>query len=275
MNDRARYRPFTGDTERKLKLTNSPLVMVLCQFRWPELFPLMQPGRLEAAINNLGDVLDSYPIFRQTREVSFNITAEGLQQTEGGPVFLWNSVDREWNVSISRRFISFSCTGKYSSFEEFSARMSPIAEACFASLQIPSLDRVGVRYVNRLTGEDVLGSLPSMLNKHCVGYRGLEINRPGIVLQRATEQALYSVDENFLNVRSGDVAPGETVDPSVLPINSRSWVLDLDAYREGDLVADRDAVMETAGRLADTAYDYFKFVVSEEFVESCGGLKHG
>ena len=37
MEDRENYRPFTGDSDTHLRLSEPSLVMVLCQIRWPQL----------------------------------------------------------------------------------------------------------------------------------------------------------------------------------------------------------------------------------------------
>jgi uncharacterized protein (TIGR04255 family) len=50
-----------------------------------------------------------------------------------------------------------------------------------------------------------------------------------------------------------------------------SWVLDLDSFKDSRTEVDLDEIEHLVLRLADQAYRYFLWVVSEDFLKTFGG----
>lgn len=215
MSDRPKYRPFTGDSSGSVRLEQAPLELVLCQIRWPELMHLQ--GDLKPIALKFGSTISDYPLFSQVQEMGFNVTPEGVQQQVVGTIFQWSSIDGEWHVSFSRRFASFYCTS-YESFTEFSDRLASVLEAV-GSVDIGILERIGVRYVNRISDRATIDDLSRLVRPEVLGYQALGPIASGVSLRNSVNQAVYAVDDAVLQVRSGMVPPGESVDPSVKPLN--------------------------------------------------------
>src|SRR6478735_6836140 len=108
MADRERFRPFTGDTERKIRLKDAPLALVLCQLRWPDFNHLQ--GDLTEIAHAFGSALEGYPVISSVHELGYTISPEGVTATPGDKIFQWRSIEGVWNVSLSKRFASFYCT---------------------------------------------------------------------------------------------------------------------------------------------------------------------
>lgn len=268
MSERERFRPFTGDTSKRILLKEAPLSLVLCQIRWPELNHLqldMKPRALE-----FGSRLRDYPIFQESQEISYTITPEGVQQGGGGTVFQWRSIDGSWNVSLGRRFLSLYCTD-YPGFSAFNERLTAILEHLENSISVPLVERVGVRYVNQLIDPRLIDNLEGYVRPDVLGYASLAPASPGVRLVSNTNQALYSVDEVMLQVRSGIIPAGQSVDAAVPAATTESWVLDLDAFNGNIFPFNVSDVLDAAGKLSDTAYDFFKLVVTDGFVREFGG----
>lgn len=270
MTDRERFRPFTGDTEQKIRLTDAPLALVLCQLRWPDFSHLQ--GDLTEAARAFGSAIDGYPVMSNLHEVAYTITPEGVTQAPGEKIFQWHSVNGVWHVSLSRRFVSLYCI-KYTSFPDFLNRLEPVFAALETQVKIPLIDRVGVRYVNRITDARVVENLAEYMRPEVLGYSGLTAKSEDIRLGSSANQARYLVEDAALQVRSGLVPAGETVDPAVPPVQEPSWVLDLDASSEKIVPFDMSAVLAAAGRLSDFAYDFFKHVSTEGFLKEFGDAK--
>lgn len=269
MLDRERYRPFTGDTSRRIRLKSAPLELVLCQVRWPELAHLQ--GDLKPIALKFGQSMTDYPVYDEVQEVSYTITPEGVQQSAGGTIYQWRSLEADWHVSLSRRFLSLYCT-RYEDFGVFSERLRPVVEAAGTVVGIPLVERVGVRYVNRLTEQQLIANLREYVRPEILGYAALPSPASGAVaLVSNANQARYTLGDMSLQVRSGIVPPGETVDPAIQPTTVDSWVLDLDAFSESVRPFGVSPVMEVAGRLSDTAYDFFKLVTTDGFLREFGG----
>ncbi|WNY35392.1 TIGR04255 family protein [Curtobacterium flaccumfaciens] len=138
-------------------------------------------------------------------------------------------------------------------------------------VDIPVVERVGVRYLNRIVDQDVMVRLDELVKPEVLGYQALvPADATEVGLVQAINQVEYNVGGGTLQVRSGVLAPGQTVDPSVAPVSGPSWILDLDASAQVDSRFDIDDALERAGRLSDTAYDLFKFVIKNGFVEHFG-----
>lgn len=267
MADRERYRPFTGDTDKKIRLKDAPLALVLCQVRWPDFTHLQ--GDLTETARALGDVLDDYPIMSTLHEVAYTITPEGVTQSPGEKIHQWRSIDDVWHVSLSRRFASLYCTS-YTSFPDFRTRLERVLDAIESQVKIPLIERLGVRYVNRITDARLVDNLADYVRPEVLGYAGLTGESGEAQLQSSANQARYVAENIALQVRSGRVPPGETVDPAVPPVQESSWVLDLDSSSERMVPFDVPAALTEAGRLSDFAYDFFKYISTEGFLKEFG-----
>lgn len=268
MSDRERFRPFTGDASKHILLKEAPLPLVLCQIRWPELNHLQLEMRPLALA--FGAQLEDYPIFQESQEVSYTITPEGVQQVGGGAVFEWRSLDGAWTVSLGKRFMSFYCT-KYTNYAVFEERLADVLGKLVEHIRVPVIERVGVRYVNQISNPDLVDDLGEYVSPDVLGYSSLKPVSSGVRLVSNANQALYSVEDVMLQVRSGVVPAGETVDPAVAAIGSESWVLDLDAFTARIVPFDVASALTMAGKLSDAAYDFFKLVVTDGFIREFGG----
>jgi len=268
MSQRVRYRPFTGDETVRLRLDAAPLELVLCQVRWPE-FGYLQ-GDIGPVAAALGKLLTDYPRYTSTAELAFTITPEGVQQSEAGTVYQWESIDRAWHVALGRRFVTFYCT-RYMTYEEFDRRLRDVVLHTQTAVGVPVIERVAVRYVNRISDDAVISRLPDLVRSEVLGYQALAVQGDGVVLQQGINQVLFSVDDSMLQVRSGVVPPGESVDAAVPQLQTASWVLDLDSFHDGEEQFDAGAIVARASRLSDAAYDFFKWIITQGFIEQFGG----
>lgn len=267
MTDREKYRPFTGGDSRSFRLNPSPLAMVVCQLRWPELSRFREESAMRAVVAQLDEALKPYPIIEEGREAVLQMSAAGVNQVDGGSVFQWRTPDRAWTVTLTKRALTLTCTGGYQEFSELLSKLQPLVEAVLPTMGVPVLERVGVRYVNRISKPEVLDSLHQMLARH----NGLPQKVGHAQLRQQVEQALYAVDDIALQVRAGNLDPNAVLDPAVEPIGVRAWILDLDAFREGNTSAEPAAVLSLCGKLSDACYDYFKHVASDKLIAAYGG----
>lgn len=267
MTDRERFRPFTGEEEKKIRLTNAPLALVLCQVRWPDFSHLQ--GDLTEVARAFGSALDGYPVVLSIHEVAYTITPEGVTQAPGERIHQWRSIDDAWHISLSRRFVALYCTS-YTSFPDFLARLEPVLGAIASQLRIPLIERLGVRYVNRVSDSRLLENLTAYVRPEVLGYASLSGETDEALLVSNANQARYLVGDDTLQVRSGLVPAGETVDPAVPPLQHSSWVLDLDSSSERIVPFDVPTVLVEAGRLSDIAYDFFKYISTEGFLKEFG-----
>lgn len=259
MEERVRFRPFTGDMDRKIAMTNAPLSLVLVQIRWPEHARFLRDFRSLAL--DFGEQLRDFPLYQEVNEAGIQITPEGVQSVRGETAYQWQTIDGVWTVHLSARFVSLYCLGHTGyRFSELMVRLEHITELLRDVLQVRSTERVGVRYVNRVSEPRALEALNQIFDASALGYANLARN-DNVELLNAMTQAMYRAEEVTLHVRSGYLNPGDTVDAAVPALDRKSWVLDLDASDEGRREFDPAAASAEAGRLADAIYDFFKLVL--------------
>jgi uncharacterized protein (TIGR04255 family) len=258
MTDRVKYRPFTDDGDLSVRLTETPLALVLCQVRWPQFASLQTDDQLRELAPIISQSMPDYPLVSESRTINYLITPEGMTHTEAGSVCQWVSLDEAWHISLSRQFLSLYTT-QYNTYGDMDLRLRATLKTLRETVGVRLINRVGVRYVNRLSSEEDMTNLKSILKPELLGYSALELP----YLQSSTNQATYHVDDAVLQVRSGFLQPNQTVDPAIESLPNQSWVLDLDASQEVRQVLDVDAVAQLASRMSDLAYDYFKAVAAE------------
>lgn len=268
MTDRERYRPFTNDSDLRVRLDAAPLEFVLCQIRWPSLASLQ--GDISPVSKRFGSSLTGFPLYSETPEISIEVTPNGVKQSPTGTVYQWSSADRSSGVSLTRDFVAFT-SRKYAGYESFNAQLSDILTALSEAADIPLIERIGVRYLNRITDENHVANIDQLVQPGLLGHQALKPASPEVRLVQALTQSLFQVGNGHLQARSGVLPPGETLDPTVEPLNAPSWVLDIDSFRQHELVFSVESVLAEAGRLSGAAYDFFKLVIRQGFIEAFDG----
>lgn len=262
MSDRDRFRPFTGDSVRRVEMQNPPLALVLVQIRWPEHGRFLRDFRSLAL--DLGEQLTDFPLFNEVSEGGVQITPEGVTQIPGETAYQWRSVDDVWGVHLTKRFVSLFCTRHPDyRFDELQNHLEVVAGLLGDVLQVRTIDRIGLRYVNRITDAGLITKLGEVFDPAVLGYVLLNASAGGGQLRSSFNQASYSAEEVTLNVRSGLLAPGEAPDPVIPAVPAPTWVLDLDASVEQRVPYEAVIARATVGRLADVTYDFFKLALRD------------
>lgn len=267
--------PFTKGNVDSFQLNNEALALVLCQLRWPSLANLQNDSQLEALLPALNDrmVSDGYLVYSKTKNINYTVTPEGITPSEDGTIHQWSTADGKWHISLSIQFLSLFST-QYSNYQELDSRLRAVVGIIDEIMKVPVVNRVGVRYVNRLTLPQDIARLASMIKPEVLGYGALELP----YLQSSMNQASYQIDTDVLQVRSGLLGPNQSPDPSIEPVAGESWVLDIDASRITSQIMNIDSIMNIVSNLSDIDYDFFKSISTEEFVnrfsDKEGGLEH-
>ena len=261
MVNREKYRPFTGVTGRRLELASPPLALVLVQIRWPEHGKLARD--FEELALDFGARLEGFPLFERRNEQGIQITPQGVSPISGESAFQWKTLDEVWTVSLTRHFVSVHCTQHAGyGFSELKVHLERVVGLISNVLQVQTLNRVGVRYVNRISSPEVLARLEQAFKPGILGYSQLKCGED-VELAQTMSQAVYRIDDIIVQARSGILIPGQTVDPAVAPLERLAWVLDIDASVERKAIFGATEIMASVSRLADVDYDFFTLVVED------------
>lgn len=92
------------------------------------------------------------------------------------------------------------------------------------------------------------------------------------MIPRSFTQTILELEQASIGARWGLLPPGVIIDPALTPVNSASWILDVDTFQE------RKGDFESAeiGRhievYADIAYRFFRLAVTDDLIRRSGGL---
>ena len=269
MADTALRGPFGTDPIAEVSLPRSPLVRALAQVRFPRLVAMSQPN-IEGTVGFVVERLkNAYPILGEQREAQVTLTFEGASQTQGAKLWQMRSPDEAWQVTLGETFVSLE-TKEYSSRADFIEHLMYVLAAVADTIAPPFADRLGVRYTNRIEDPALLLRLGDLVRSEMLG--GLAVPRPeGVALAHTMSESLYQIGVTNLLARWGLLPLGTTLDPALPPSATSSWVLDVDSFTPVRSKFDAAELASTAADLASSAYRYFRWVVTEEFLREFGG----
>lgn len=260
--------PFGDEPITEVPLPGAPLARVLAQVRFPRLSSMV--GDNDLALQFAAAVRDDYPLFEEQRETTVVVTSEGVRSApDDGRVWRLRSADEAWQVSFGETFMAVD-TASYQSRDDFVARLASAVENFVEVVAPPFMERLGVRYINRIDDAPTLARLSQLVRPEVLG--GVAVPLPGVALIHSMSESLYVLDASHrLQARWGLLPPGAVLDASTPPLPDPSWVLDVDSYREMRFGVDSTTVADAARTLADRAYRFFRWAVTGDFLSRYGG----
>jgi uncharacterized protein (TIGR04255 family) len=257
--------PF-GPAIRSIPLPNSPLSFVVAQIR----FPVVASIADQAFIGPFQErIRSTYADLRREEEQQVTIGPAGAQAQQPGVVWRFTDDENRWEVALAPEFLALA-TNSYTNRADFLGRLGILLEALTAWINPRKVRRLGVRYIDRV-GEEYLSVIDKLVRPEVLGPMAVAVDDSSSVrLQHSLTDCQYQFpDDTALRARWGFLPPRSTFDPAVDPIESRSWVLDLDASH-GERPFDAVAIQDYVQLLSDRIYRYFRWAVTDEFLTAFG-----
>lgn len=262
--------PFDNPSPGDVPLPAAPLVRVLAQVRFPQYTRFLRsPDAF--ALDVATALSEDYPHFEAGEEANIMIGPDGVTAGMGG-VKVWRlrSADNTWTVSFSTNFMSIE-TEAYESRSHFTARLQEAWETFRSVGAPPSVERIGVRFLNRVEQPHVLDNLVTYLRSEISGLVGVHSSKAALL--RSMSEALYQFeDDKGFTARWGLMPAGMTHDATLPPTAGNSWLLDMDsfhAWHPGTYAG--DDIAGVTGELALKAYQFFRWAVEPSFLQAFGG----
>ena len=262
--------PFKDESPGYVPLSSAPLINSLAQIRFPAFsaFAADEDGHARGVAAALSS---RYPLIEVGQQLQVTITPDGVSQAPGGARLWKRRADRLWSVSFGTTFLSIE-TSAYTRRSEFAERLAEAWGAFTERARPPFVDRLGVRYVNRLE-QPHLERLPDLVRHEVLGLLSAPAG-DGVAVSGVSEFQYQLPSNTGLQVRCGLLPPGVGLDPTMAPAAGPSWLLDLDAFRTwqaADQYAADDIDEFNEGKLsALRAYQFFRWAVSDEFLRTFG-----
>lgn len=258
--------PF-GPPVTEVPLTRAPLVHVIGQVRFPPVLSIDDAGFVAGFQER---IRGQYPILRQERQLGVSVGPSGVLPQDAGLLWRFETRDPDaWQVTLSQTFVSLSARS-YTSRADFLDRFSKILDALSDWLQPSICDRVGVRYIDRLTGAD-LDRLGELLQPQVLGMADSSVELAGVQLAHALSDSVFRLpDSSELRARWGVVPADATYDSGLEPVGQRSWVLDLDHSSSAASEFDPAAIAHQVELFCERIYRFFRNAVTEQFLTEFG-----
>lgn len=258
--------PLLGPPTEEVPLPDAPLVRVIAQARFSSILAV-QGAEHVAPFQEA--IRDAYPVLSEEHAQSVVLGAQGA--TTGQPRVTWRFEDAEgeWRVSLAPDFVALEAT-KYTSRTDFLERMQIILAAVGEHIGPAVVQRIGLRYIARVTGEE-LGDITKLIRPEMLGI----VKSPLFAhMRHAVSDVMLDVPESDgdLRARWGYLPPGGAIDMEALdPINEPCWMLDFDMFSAQQRPFASGVIIEELGRFAERLYTLFRWAVTDGFLRRYGG----
>jgi len=239
-------------------------VRVIAQVRFPEILAVEQRDFVASFQEALRA---TYPVLRQEQTQGLVMSPAGMASAK--PQIAWRFADvaGHWGVSLTSNFLALETT-KYTSRSDFFVRLRAVVEALDEHLGPKLIDRLGVRYIDRITGAAV-AEIADLVRPE---VRGISGTAAATNVVHSLSESLFKLPDARVLARWGRLPAGATVDPAALePVQEESWILDLDMFSAAPVPFAVDRVVADAQRYAERIYTIFRWAVTEEFLRRFGG----
>ena len=242
-----------------------PLVRVIAQLQ----FPVLTSVNSQDFVAPFQEAIRSdYPVLRPEQVKGIVFGPNGVKEARSTTTWRFSNVDGTWRVSLAPEFIALETTS-YESRADFLARFEKVLHALVKHVDPKVIDRLGVRYIDRLEGDDLENLRKWVRPEVC-----------GILASPLASAARHALCENAFELRDeqaevlarwGLLPRLATVDPAAIePIDATSWLLDLDVYRVATRKLQVAEVVEEAKRYAERIYSIFRWAVTDDFLRRYG-----
>jgi len=258
--------PLTGLPPAEVSLPEAPLVRVIVQVRFPTILAI-EKRELVAPFQEI--LRDRYPVLRVEQTRGILIGPEGPEAVAPSVVWRFADIGGNWRVSLATEFVAIETTA-YECRGDLLDRLDQVIQALKHQFGPKTVDRLGVRYIDRITG-DAIAHINEMVRPEILGITGTAMVE---YADRALSEALFSIPETsaFIQARWGILPPNGTVDPAAMePVDERSWILDLDIFNQEPGPFEPATILANASGFAERCYTFFRWVVTDDFLRRYGG----
>lgn len=258
--------PLTGPPPAEVPLSDASLVRVIAQVR----FPLVASVEKRDFIAPFQETIRAeYPVLRPEESRSVVLGQQGAMETRANTVWRFRDASGAWRVTLASDFLALE-TGRYTSRDDFLDRLKRVLEALVAHVDPKVMDRLGVRFIDRVVGDN-LSDLPQLVRPEVCGVLSTPLASH---VRHSISEAVFVLPDNVGQVmtRWGLVPARGTVDPAAVdPIDEPSWLLDVDAFQAQTRELDVEVAVQQARGFAERIYSVFRWAVTDEFLRRYGG----
>lgn len=259
--------PFDAPSPEEVPLVDAPLVRVIAQARFPLVASLTRLdfiGPFQEAIRS------EYPLLTQESNPQVRIIDGQLAPLSQEVLWRFSDDGGHWRVTLAAEFVALEAQ-RYSSRTEFFERFERVIAALAPVARPAHTTRLGVRYINRLLGED-LADIGRLVRTEVLGIAATSL---GATLEHSLcQNSIRFADGAHMTARWGLVPADATTDPTAIEVlQEPSWVLDLDMFGADHVAFETEPLLASARGYADKIYRFFRWAMTDELLRRKGGTR--
>ena len=264
--------PLRPMPTQEVHLPQAPLARVIAQTRFPPILAIRNPDKVAVFQE---EVREAYPHLSLEQVHRIELGGQTPNVSQG---LIWRLADQEkdapWRVSLGVDFVALE-TSSYVSRTDFLDRWGTVLSALEGTFNPASANRLGLRYINRLTGA-ALGQVNEMVRPGVLGLiqssEEPEAELGASALHLMTDAQFLVRDGARIHARWGQLPNNATHDPDAIEaVEGPSWVLDLDMFTTEPRAFALESLHTAATDFAECLYWLFRQMVRAEFLRYHGG----
>jgi len=256
--------PLVATPPAEIPLKRAPLERVIAQVRFPEILSIEQRDFVAPFQEALRA---TYPVLRQEHAQGVTIGHSGVAAARPQVIWRFSDAAGHFRVSLAPEFLALETT-QYVSRSDFFGRLRSVADALDEHIEPAQVDRLGVRYIDRIVGPAV-DDIGALVRPEVRGIAGTSAATHAL---HALSESMFDLNDARVLARWGRLPAGATVDPAAIePATDQSWILDLDMFSVAPMPFEIDRVVAEAQRYAERIYTLFRWAVTDEFLRRYGG----
>jgi uncharacterized protein (TIGR04255 family) len=262
--------PLTSPPPAEVPLPHSPLIRVLAQIRFPTIASI---EKIEFIAGFQEAIRQEYSILRQQKTQHFIVDGDDPNNptSKEGVIWSFSNENYKWTIHLTNNFIALETTA-YTSRAEFLEKLEFVLTSLETHIKPGHIDRIGVRYVDRIQGEDLI-LLPKLIRPEVLGIfiPTLESHIDFNICETHFELPSTNDQSYTLVTRWGKLPAGYSFDHRILDvIDKPSWILDLDMSSGHNSNYSVQTIITVAKQFMERLYTFFRWVVTDEFLRKYG-----
>ncbi|RUT03418.1 hypothetical protein DSM106972_050570 [Dulcicalothrix desertica PCC 7102] len=214
-------------------------------------------------------IREKYPILRSEQTQALVLSSQGSVQTTSQLTWRFLDATNNWRVSLAPNFMALETTA-YSNRKDFIQHLQNIFELLEENINPKVIERFGLRYIHRLSGENAL-NISSLVKPEIAGITAADFKE---YIRQTVNESLFIIPDGGEEIiaRWGLLPEGITFDPDAIePIEEPSWILDLDMSLSKNREFSVEGLISEAQRFSERIYTFFRWAVQDEFLRRFGG----
>ena len=209
--------PF-GPAAPEVPLPRSPLAFVVAQVRFERVASI---GSENFIAGFQEEIRSAYPLMRREQQAGVLVSSDGqITTAESGHLWQFNERPEGWQVTLAPDFVALS-TNRYTRRHDFLDRLKEVLVVAQRELGVRYCERLGIRYVDRVTDPGLLARLRELVRPEVLGTVAADPGVEGVHLVHGFADTIYQLPDRVeMHGRWGLLPPNATFDPAIAPADS-------------------------------------------------------